>query len=279
MAGNHLTARAFLAKEIRLAREATGASQKAVAKKIYVSESLIAAWESGRLIPKPDALKRFEELHGTKGMLSRLLEDLVSNEISPEWLGKWLSIEAAATSLYWYESSVVPGLLQTKEYANAVLVLNRNEVFNVEDRVNSRLLRQEVLEGENPPVMVAVLDEAILHRPIGGETVMYEQLRHIIEVAKRPEVIIYLIPFGAGEHAGLAGPFIIAGFEGTEVAYVDNALRGDVAEIAGDVIELKHRWEMLRSSALSAEGSIELIWKVAHEKYGHAVEEGESQQQ
>lgn len=231
------------------------------------------------MIPKPDALKRFEEAHGIKGTLSRLLEDLVSNEISPEWLGKWLSIESSAASLYWYESSVVPGLLQTKEYAHAVLVLNRNEAYNVEDRVDSRLLRQRILDSENPPVLVAVLDEAVLHRAIGSATIMYEQLRHIIEMTKRPEIIVYVIPFEAGEHAGLAGPFIIAGFEGTEVAYVDNALRGDVAEIPGDITELKQRWEMLRSSALSAEASIELIWKVAHEKYGHAMEEGESEQQ
>lgn len=279
MAGNHLTARAFLAKEIRLAREATGASQKAVAKKIYVSESLIAAWESGRLLPKPDALQRFEEAHGIKGTLSRLLEDLVSNEISPEWLGKWLSVESQATSLWCYETAVVPGLLQTKEYARAVLILRPQKAIAVEDQVNARLLRQRILSGEDQPMVVVALDEAVLHRPVGGSHVMHEQLRHIAEMAKSPRIMVYIIPFGAGEHAGFAGPFVIASFDGMEIAYVDNALRGDVVEQPQDIADLRVLWEMLRSSALSAEESIELIWKVAHEQYGYAVEESEPQQQ
>jgi hypothetical protein len=94
---------------------------------------------------------------------------------------------------------------------------------------------------------------------VGGEKVMAEQLARLIELVERPEIIIQVIPFSAGAHAGFAGPLEIASFDGREVAYLDNALRGDVVELTEDVAVVKRRWDMLRSCARSEPESIDLI--------------------
>jgi hypothetical protein len=92
---------------------------------------------------------------------------------------------------------------------------------------------------------------------------MYDQLMHIIELAKRPNAIIHVIPFELGAHAGFAGPFVIASIDGQDIAYVDNALRGGVVEQSEDVVALKRLWSMLMSAALPEKASIDFIVKVA----------------
>ncbi|HEV7933905.1 MAG TPA: helix-turn-helix transcriptional regulator, partial [Actinomadura sp.] len=96
MAGNHLTARTFLAREIRLAREAKGMSRGALGKAVFVSESLVTAWEKGRYLPKPDVMDRLEGTLGTRGVLTRMLDDLVSVTVPLEWFGRWVEIEGQA---------------------------------------------------------------------------------------------------------------------------------------------------------------------------------------
>lgn len=280
MAGNHLTARAFLAREIQLAREANGISRTALGKAVFVSEGLVRAWEKGRYIPKPDQINQLEaKIGAAKGILSRLIDDLVSGEISAEWFGKWQAFEAQSTSLLSFETTVIPGLLQTPEYARAILRLNNKQSpLDLDEQVNARLeRRQRVLEREDPPLFVVVLDESVLRHAVGGPKTMHDQLVHMIDSAERSEVIIHVIPFNVGAHAGFAGPFVIASFDGTDVAYVDNALRGDVVEQADDVAAIRRLWEMLRSKALPEKESLELISKVARE-YGHEVEKGVSEQ-
>jgi hypothetical protein len=119
------------------------------------------------------------------------------------------------------------------------------------------------LTGEDPPAFVAVLDEVVLHRPIGGPKVMHEQLTHLIDIADRTDIVIQVIPFEVGEYAGLAGAFVIASMDGREFAYLDNAMSGDVIEGTDDVAAVKRTWESLRGDALSKKASIELIKKVA----------------
>lgn len=259
-----MTARQFVGKEIRRARESKQLTRAELAKTFPVSESLVASWENGRLIPKQEYLPHLTGVLGLPDILLRILDDLVSREVAPEWLDKWTGVESQSSALLTFEPLVVPGLLQTEDYAGAVLRLGKPAPLDLEGQVSARLARQKVLTCEDPPLFHAVLDEAVISRPVGGPRVMHDQLMRLVELSRRDEIIIQVIPFSVGAHAGFAGASIVlASVNGTEVAYVDNALRGDVVEKPEDVAAIRRLWQMLSAKALHEEASIELITKAA----------------
>ncbi len=242
-----------------------GISRLALAKHLYISESLVKLWETGHRIPTPDHLTRLDDLYGMNGILVRIREDLVKTSVPLEWFGRWPEIEARATALWSIHAHVFPGLLQTEAYARAVLQAG-NHLAETEDLVNARLERQRVLAKEDPPMIVALLIESALHYGIGGPEVMQEQLMHLVKLGERDDVIIQVVPNKARACARFTGPFVIANFEGgDDVAYVDNAIAGEVVEDAEDLIRLRRIFDTLRASALSKDESIELIQKVARE--------------
>src|SRR5437879_3160390 len=123
MTGDHMTVRQFVGKEIRLAREAKGLSRLELAKRFPVSESLVRWWESGRTVPAEQYVEQLIEILALPELIQRVLDELVSKEVAPEWLGKWLTVEEKSTSLLNFVPLVLPGLLQIEEYARAVLRL------------------------------------------------------------------------------------------------------------------------------------------------------------
>ncbi|MEV5706718.1 helix-turn-helix transcriptional regulator [Actinoallomurus sp. NPDC052274] len=259
-----MTARQFVGKEIRRARESKQLTRAELAKTFPVSESLVASWENGRLIPKPEYLPHLISSLGLPALILRILDDLVSREVAPEWLGKWTEAEADSSALLAFAPLVVPGLLQTDDYARAVLCLGKPAPLDLEGQVSVRLARQKVLTREDPPLYHAVLDEAVIRRPVGGPEVMHDQLMRLVELSRRDHIIVQVIPFSVGAHAGFAGgPIELASIDGAEVAYVDNALRGDVIEKTEDVAAIRRLWQMLSAKALHEEASIELITKAA----------------
>ncbi|MFC6084997.1 helix-turn-helix domain-containing protein [Sphaerisporangium aureirubrum] len=258
-----MTSLEFFARELRRAREAAGMSQAQLATAIVgYSPSFVAMVETARRVPKPDFAQRCDQLLSTGGILTRLAEDLVCRNMPPEWVGKWLSIEGDATSLLSYQPLVVPGLLQTEAYAREVIATSGRE-FDVEEQVEARLERRGILSRANPPMLVAVMDEDVLRRPVGGPDVMREQVLYLLEMAERPRVLIQIVPFEAGAYAGLAGPFVIAKSDDKDVVYVDSALSGDVVQRSDDVVTLRRLWEALRAEALPIRNSIDLMAKVA----------------
>ena len=132
------------------------------------------------------------------------------SDILPHWVEPYFGLEAAASSIREYELQFVPGLLQIAEYAQAVIRLgNAPSEDEVGRRAEARMSRQEILHRENPPKVWAVLDEGALRRVIGGREVMKEQLRHLIELCDHPAVTLQILPFAAGPHRALGGPFTI----------------------------------------------------------------------
>ncbi|GAB2860100.1 helix-turn-helix transcriptional regulator [Actinoallomurus bryophytorum] len=260
-----MTARQFVGKEIRLAREAKGLSRVELAKKFPVSESLVRWWESGRTAPGEQCVGKLITILDLPEMLQHVLDDLACNEVAPEWLGKWLAVEEKATTLLTFEPLVVPGLLQTEDYARAVLRLGKESPLDLEGKVNDRLGRQRVLAREEPPLYHAILDEAAITRPVGSPQIMCDQLMHVADQAEQREmIIVQVIPFRVGAHAGFAGgAIVLASFDGAEVAYVDNALRGDVIEKSEDVMVIRRLWQKLSAKALSEDESALLIREAA----------------
>jgi transcriptional regulator with XRE-family HTH domain len=265
MTSDHMTARQFVGKEIRLARETKGLSRVELAKAFPVSESLVRWWESGRTVPAEQCVQRLITVLDLPEMIQRVLNELVSNEVAPEWLGKWVSLEEKATSLLTFVPLVIPGLLQTEEYARAVLRLGKEAPLDLEERVSERLKRRRILTREDPPLYHVILDEAAIRRPVGGPKVMHDQLMHVVDLAEQTEmIIVQVIPFRVGAHAGFAGgAIVIASFDGAEVAYVDNALRGDVVEKSEDIAIIRRLWQKLSAKALLEDESAQLIREVA----------------
>jgi transcriptional regulator with XRE-family HTH domain len=262
MTGNQMTPRAFVAKELRRAREQKRMTQAALAKAIYASDSLVAAWESGRRVPNPKYVAPLIEILGIDAILARMITELVTSD-APEWLGRLLEIERRSSSLSTYQPLLVPGLLQTEDYAREVLLRSGRHYPDVDELVQARLERQSILTAENPPLLVAITDESVLRRPVGGPEVMRDQLAHLLDAAERPDVVLQIVPSGVGAYPGLAGGFLILSFDGREAVYVEDAFSGDIIEAADDVATMKRIWEALRVEALPGKQSVDLLAEVA----------------
>ncbi|SCL52761.1 helix-turn-helix domain-containing protein [Micromonospora peucetia] len=265
MTGSQLSTLDLLAGELRRLRVERGLSQEELARLINYSGSLVGMVEIGRRTPSLDFVRRADEALESGGLLGRILP-LVSLETAPAWFRPWVAVEQEAATLWWFEISVLPGLLQTEEYARVVLqdggLVPDAEV---EERVAARLQRQQILDRAQPPQLVAVIDEMILRRPVADRFgVMSEQVDHLIELAARPHVHLHVIPAEVGVHAGMAGPFILAGYDdGGWVAHLDSPLRAQVLDRAEEIASLHRRWESVRSEALSRRQSLALMQEVA----------------
>lgn len=258
MAPKRKSALELWGSELAHARDAAGLTGKELAEALNVVASTVSQWENGKRKPHLKDVERVEKVLGTNGYLKRILLKWLPREMAHEWLDQWLWIEEQATQLLSFQPSLAPGLLQTEAYASVVL--------RDEREIASRLDRQKVLDPDNPLTFVAVLDESVLRRKVGDAEVMYEQLMHLVSLARQNNVRIHILPLSADACAEIAGPFVIASFNGgDEVKYLDNALTGEVVE-SKDAIAKAHRmWEILRSDAMNRQESLELIEKVAQE--------------
>jgi transcriptional regulator with XRE-family HTH domain len=253
-----MTGREFFGRRLRIAREQQipKMSRRALGEHVQVTDSAVAAWESGRNVPDPRTLESVERTLGTNGLLQDIVENMITGEKPQEFIGRWAHFESQATMLLRFSFDVIPGLLQTEEYARAIL---RNE-----DHVAARMERQKVLTKEDPPVLVALIDESVLRRSVGGPSVMRYQLNHLVEMAEHEHIVIQVIRMCSPVGAQYTGPFSLASRNGeTEVGHMDNALSGNTVENPDEVSQLRRMFEMLRKHALSEEESIRLIKEIA----------------
>jgi hypothetical protein len=133
-----------------------------------------------------------------------------------------------------------------------------------DEKVAARMDRQVILARDKPPMLWVLLDEGVLRRPVGGNAVMAGQVRHLIESAGRPNIVIQVIPASVGAHQGMSGNFVIADFEDAPpVAYQDTAARGQIIEDAGDIGAISLLWDTLNSEALPRSASVALMEEVA----------------
>jgi transcriptional regulator with XRE-family HTH domain len=261
------TPRGFLAKTVRRLREANEMTRGDLANAVYVSESLVRGWERATRLPQPDHLKKIEDLFHTQGVLTEFREDLINAAGPLEWMDEWRDIERQATVLLWFETIIVPGLLQTPEYAAAVFQMI-DHLGDTEKMLHERLQRQQILDREDdPPTLVVVLSEAALLNNVGGAEVMRGQLEHLIEMARRNSIFLHVVPLMTQIGAGFLAHFIVAGLDGREAAYVDNQLNGEVIEEPENLAILRRMFERFRAHALSQPDSIDLIRKIMEERW------------
>jgi transcriptional regulator with XRE-family HTH domain len=231
-------------------------SRRTLGARLNLTDSAVAAWESGRNIPDPKTLESIERILGTGGLLQDIVECMVTDEKSQEYMGRWAHVESQATTLLWFEMRIVPGLLQTEDYARAIL--------RDDQRVSARLDRQKTLAREDPPVVVALIDESVLRRNVGGPAVMRDQLDHLENATQQENVILHVLRMTAPICAQYTGPFILASYNGaTEIGYMDDAISGGVVENADEIARLRRMFEIFRGYALNQEESVRLVREVA----------------
>jgi transcriptional regulator with XRE-family HTH domain len=264
-----------LAIELLRRREVTGMSREEVARQLEWSTSTLFRIETGRSRPQPGNVKVLLDLYGVSGPEREGLIQLARDARQPGWWHSfrdvlpnpydvYIGLEAGAASVRNFEPVVVPGLLQTEDYARHMsrsgpLELDQGDV---EDLVKVRMARQRILAREDRPRLWAVADEAVIRRQVGGPEVMRDQLRHLIECAEQGKTTLQVVPYHAGAHAGTTGPFVILDFpEPTDpaVVYVET-LAGDIyLEAHADVSRYTLAFDRLVAAALHPDDSMRLI--------------------
>lgn len=269
-----------LARLLRATREEAGWKAEDVASEMRSSASRISRIETARVKISPGAVHEICDVLEVEGDQRYRLVQLARTAEKPGWwqeytdklsyeYSTYISLEDEAASLRWFEPLVVPGMLQTEEYARALIRkgLVEGTAEEVEDRVTARLTRQRVLTREENPLRVSfILDEAALRRAVGGREVMKAQLRRLSEAAELSNVRIQAIPFGAGAHACTTGPFTILGFPETadpDVVYLENAAGDLYVEKQPGVRRYNLVFEDLRADALGHDESAALITRIA----------------
>jgi transcriptional regulator with XRE-family HTH domain len=263
---------AFLGGELRRARMAAGfSSQDALAGTLGFDRTVITKAETGERPPTDDVLAAWCAACHLDGELFMRLTVLARRADGPvpTWFEDWLEAEREAQSLRVWSPTLIPGLLQTAEYARALFLAEQTDTSEeaIGALVAARLERQGILDRADPPDVVVVLDEMVLHRLIGSPQVMHDALVHIAEMSRRPNVVVQVVPAGNGANAGLGGAFDIAAADGMRETLRMEGIEDQTTEKRSLVRKAAAAFDRVRGDALPRDASRELILKVAEEEW------------
>jgi transcriptional regulator with XRE-family HTH domain len=263
------TPRQVFGAMLRYYRERAGLSRTELASQISKSVSLIQAIELGQRVATAEVTDDLERALTADGALSRLREEIgdgLGYQPYPSWFEDWVASERQAKRIRLFGPLLVPGLLQTAEYARAVFGTRFGVTDEeIDDQVAARLKRQEILVRDEPPALWVIVDESVLRRPVGGRHVMREQVVRLIEASRHPCVSVQIIPADVGAHRGLwAGGFAIADFEDVPaVGYQETACQGQYVDRREDVETIIDCWDTLVREALPWSASLALLEEAA----------------
>jgi transcriptional regulator with XRE-family HTH domain len=271
-----------LGTELRRLRDSSGYKLEEVAAQLGVAPSTLSRIETGKAPTKTAYLHQMLEMYGVSDASQRqILVDMAReghrkgwwadyDDVLPSGFDIYVGLEAETAAVRSYEVSVVHGLLQTPDYARAVLVemFPRHTDDQIERLVNLRMTRQRRFDDDPPLELWAILDEAVIRRSVGGPGCMRGQLEQLNAMAGRQGITLQVLPFSCGAHAGHGGPFSILEFperSDSEVAYVESGAGIIYLEKDREVRARAEAFDRLRAAALSPGASTDLISKAAHE--------------
>ncbi|MFJ8694727.1 helix-turn-helix domain-containing protein [Streptomyces roseolilacinus] len=256
------------ARQLKLWREAAGLTQAEFGRAIGYGEELVSSVERGRRIPRPEYLDAADEVLDAGGRIATMKEELAEVRY-PKKVRDLKKLEANAVEICSYNNSVVQGLLQTPEYAQAIFNARRPPFTSeeVEQRVAARLARQEVLDHTvSRCVFSFVQCESTLRRPIGGKMVMRQQLERMLEVGQRRNVDLQVLPLDREESAGTDGSFRLLKLkDGATAAFSEAPLSSRVMTDPKETTALDVRYGAIRAQALSPRESLAFIERVLGE--------------
>jgi transcriptional regulator with XRE-family HTH domain len=267
-----------LGVELRQLRESAGLTVDQVAAELYCSRSKVSRIEMGRVGVTQRDVRDMLQLYGASNEQRELVQRLAHEARQkkdlwwraygelPDMVKTFIDLETAAESIQLYEALLIPGLLQTENYTRSILTAHQRspspEALN--RQVELRVARQAILTRPSPSSLSVVLDEAAIHRLVGGSQVMRNQLKRLIETAEMPNVSLQIIPFEAGEHPSMVGPFQILSFPELsypEVVFIENPIGDLYLDSSEQASEYTRIFSALEIVASSVEQTIDLLTK------------------
>jgi len=268
-----------LGQRLRTLRERAGIEAKAAALEIEVSPATMSKIETGRQLVRPLYVKALTTLYGADSVEQTALAALAVEAGQPEWFASrakhipdwfklYLGYESAADEVRAYSVELVAGLLQTAEYARAIATAGRPESDEDElaAMIGVRLQRQKRLTCVKPLTLQVILNEAVLHRIVGGPEVMRAQLEQLVKLSRLPNVTVRILPFSAGAHPAMASAFSLLRFDacpGMNTAYLENGRGALYLDAAADLARYNWVFDELRGLALGPGKSRALLVRVA----------------
>ncbi|MDQ0401738.1 helix-turn-helix domain-containing protein [Streptomyces sp. NBC_01723] len=270
--------RMILGKQLEELRTRAGLSFEQAAESIGVSHSTIRRMEAAKVarlrLPDVEKLLQYYGVRDQQEIDTFLKSAREANkrgwwhtyrDVMPDWFAAYLSLEQAALHIRAYEPEFVHGLLQTPAYARALLSAGNPHASSVatERRVALRMRRQEILTRPEPPRLWVVMDETVLRWPVGGAEVMREQVDHLIEVGRLPNVTLQIMPFAGGPHPAMrAGAFHVFRFRAPElpdIVYLSGLVGAVYLDKGDDVVVYREALDRLGAQAVPARSTEELL--------------------
>ncbi|MEV0037317.1 helix-turn-helix transcriptional regulator [Streptomyces sp. NPDC050804] len=266
-AREYLPPRKHFGQELRIAREAAGLTQQQLSEGVVCHYTLLAHFEAGRRMPRPDDAQRIDQVLGTGGRFYRMLRTLDEAKYAAHFR-EAAEAERLATAIHQYAVSLVPGIFQTADYARAVYRSgepNPNPK-RMDELVVGRTARRQLLDNPETPVTWVILSETVLRTVVGGPAVMAEQLRDLARLMRADRIFLQVVPFSAGAHATMSSMVTLMSFDDApDMAYVEGVFTGNLFDDPHLVRRLRQAYDLTRAAALPPAASLTLIESVAEE--------------
>ncbi|MEZ7006391.1 Scr1 family TA system antitoxin-like transcriptional regulator [Streptomyces sp. AD55] len=260
--GSRQAAWEFFGTELKRRREDAGITQVELGARVFVSGGYIGQFEQAIRKPQLDVAQRIDETLKTDGFFERLWRKLIKEQRFADYFAHTAELERLATGIYEWAPAVVPGLLQTREYARAIY-LSHNPLATdewIDDMVNLRLDRAKILKDAARPVYWVLMHEAVLRTPVGSEDVMAEQLDHLAEMVRSRTALMQVLPFAAGAHPHMGKLMLLHEFEDAPpTVYTEGVNSGSLLDDPAAVKGARGAYDLLRADALSRKASLDMI--------------------
>ncbi|MEV4644564.1 helix-turn-helix transcriptional regulator [Saccharopolyspora sp. NPDC049357] len=267
-----------LAAAIRTVREEAGISGRELSKRLGMSHGTISHWETGRRVPTPEDVASLLTAAGVTGAEKRRLVELARHASEPNWLTVGIpgipqqlagavECERSASAIHQWSPMLIPGLLQTTDYARALLKAGGLPPNEIETRAMVRIARRETITCKTPLRLHVLVGENALRDEIGSPEVMVDQLRHLLGLMARDNVTIQVVPPNVGWHPGVVGPFVMYDFpDAPSAVHFEHYSSGAFVVDTDDVHEYRHAVDWICKVALSPEATAELIGAIVESK-------------
>jgi transcriptional regulator with XRE-family HTH domain len=256
-----------IGRQIKFLREQAGLTQPELGERIGYGVDLVSSVERGRRAPKPQFIDGVERVLNAGGLLKAIQDDIERAQY-PARFREFVRLEADAVEVQMYDTMVIPGPLQTEDYARALYRMRRPPLDEetIDQHVAARMVRHELFQRRPAPILSFVIDEAVFQRPLGGREVRRGQLERLLDVGRLSNVEIQVMPLGSEEHAGLVGPMaLLEPKDQPKVAYTESQERSFWFTERADVRGVETRYGIIRAQALTPRESLGFIEKLLGE--------------
>ncbi|WP_399925189.1 helix-turn-helix domain-containing protein [Streptomyces kanamyceticus] len=266
--GSRQAAWEFFGTELKRRREDAGLTQSALGTRVFVSGGYVGQFEQAIRKPQLDVAQRIDEVLQTGGFFERMCRKLIDDKRYADYFAAVVELEALATRICEFAPTLIPGLLQTAEYARAVTIAANPFVTDeyVEEKVTARLERSRILKDAARPEYWVVVHENVLYIPVGGPAVMAAQLDHVARLMRERHVLVMVLPYEAGAHAAMGAMLTLMDFEDAPpTAYTETSFSGTLLDEPAVVKRAQRAYDLIRGAAMSPETSLALVESAAED--------------